>query len=68
MAAVSSSEDSSENTRNSRSVLGDLLSELHLDFCAQDFASYMKVDVSSQVNKVIMRLVRFGRNWAMGKL
>lgn len=49
MAAVSSSEDSSENTRNSRSVLGDLLSELHLDFCAQDFASYMKVDVSSQV-------------------
>jgi hypothetical protein len=48
MAAVSSSEDSSENA-NTRSVLGDFSSEFHLDFCAQDFARYIKVDVSSQV-------------------
>ncbi len=50
MAAVSSSQDSSENA-NSRSVSSDLLSELDLHFCAQDYASYMKVDVSSQVEK-----------------
>ena len=43
-----SSEDSNENA-NSKSDLGDFLSELHLDFCAKDFASYIKVDVSSQV-------------------
>ncbi|XP_028410054.1 biogenesis of lysosome-related organelles complex 1 subunit 4-like [Dendronephthya gigantea] len=49
MAAMSSSEDSSENTSNTKIVLGDLLTELNLDFCAQDFANYIKVDVSSQV-------------------
>ena len=49
--AASSSEESNENPRNSRAVLGDLFSELHLDFCAGDFANYMKIDVSSQVEK-----------------
>ena len=50
MAAVSSSEDSTiENQRNSEHVSGDLFSEMPLDICAQDFANYIKVDVSSKV-------------------
>ena len=60
MAAVSSCDDSSENTTNSKSVSGDLLTDLHLDFCAQDFASYMRVDVASQVSsKFVVNL--FGK-------
>ena len=49
MAAVSSCDDSSENTANSEPVFDDLLKELHLDFCAQDFTNYMRVDVTPQV-------------------
>ena len=49
MASVSSCDDSSEITANSEPVFDDLLKELHLDFCAQDFANYMRVDVTSQV-------------------
>ena len=31
------------------SVLGGLLTELNLDFCAEDYSKYIKVDVSSEV-------------------
>lgn len=48
--AASSSEEPKENVKSSVSVLGGLLSELNLDFCAEDYSKYIKVDVSSQVN------------------
>lgn len=63
MAAVSSSEDSSENTSNTKVVLGDLLTELNLDFCAQDFANYIKVDISSQVVYSLRRSRHQGEFW-----
>lgn len=59
--AASSSEDSSDiSTKNSRAVLGDLFSELQLDFCTSDFANYMKVDVSSQVVHLLFNLKAWG--------
>lgn len=47
--AASSSEEASENVKGSVSVLRGLLSELNLDFCAEDYSKYIKVDVSSEV-------------------
>lgn len=49
MAGISSLQDSDESTKTS----SDLWSELDIDLCAEDFANYMKVDVSPQVNKFI---------------
>lgn len=45
--SATSSEESKEKC--SVSVLGGLLTELNLDFCAEDYSKYIKVDVSSEV-------------------